>query len=61
MLTHSSIVASVDPVTATHTGCKTVFDHARNKTDEELKAIAEKGGHWDIHGSSVHSTASDFD
>lgn len=28
----------------THTGCKAVFDHPRNKTDEALRALANKGG-----------------
>src|SRR4026209_2327472 len=32
------------PVTANHTTARAVFHHARGKTDEALKAIAETGG-----------------
>lgn len=32
------------PIMATHTGCESVFDHPRCKSDEELKAIAAGGG-----------------
>jgi membrane dipeptidase len=32
------------PVAVTHAGCKAVFDHPRNKSDEALRALAEKGG-----------------
>jgi membrane dipeptidase len=35
---------SKDPIAATHTGCRSVYFHERCKTDEALKAIAEKGG-----------------
>ena len=32
------------PVAVTHSGCNTVFEHPRNKRDEELRALAAKGG-----------------
>lgn len=32
------------PVAITHAGCKAVFDHSRNKTDEALRAMADSGG-----------------
>src|SRR3546814_7303762 len=32
------------PVTANHTAAKAVFDHARGKSDDCLKAIADTGG-----------------
>src|SRR3546814_3094966 len=32
------------PVTANHTASKAVFDHARGKSDDCLKAIADTGG-----------------
>lgn len=32
------------PVAITHAGCKAVFDHPRNKTDEALRALADRGG-----------------
>jgi membrane dipeptidase len=40
---------SKDPVAFTHTGCRSVFDHPRSKTDDQLKAIAEKGGYVGIY------------
>jgi membrane dipeptidase len=36
--------ASKRPVTANHTAAKGVFDHARGKSDECLRAIADTGG-----------------
>lgn len=35
--------SAVSPV-ITHAGCRAVFDHPRNKTDEALRALADKGG-----------------
>ena len=32
------------PVAATHANARSFFDHVRNKTDDALKLIAEKGG-----------------
>jgi membrane dipeptidase len=40
----NAINASKDPVAFTHTGCAAIYDHPRNKTDEELRAVSEKGG-----------------
>jgi len=40
---------SKDPIAATHTSCRSVYDHPRGKTDEELKAIAEKNGYIGIY------------
>jgi len=42
--TLDAVEASKVPVAATHTGCNKVYKHDRGKTDEELLAIAEKGG-----------------
>ncbi len=38
------LALSKPPVLITHAGCKAVHDHPRNKTDEILKAVADKGG-----------------
>jgi membrane dipeptidase len=38
------IRVSKRPVAFTHTGCAAVIDHPRNRTDAELRAIADKGG-----------------
>lgn len=35
---------SKDPVAFTHTCCRDINGNPRNKTDEQLKALAEKGG-----------------
>jgi membrane dipeptidase len=39
-----AIRASKKPVAFTHTGCQALADHPRNRTDAELRAVAEKGG-----------------
>ena len=36
---------SNNPIMATHTSAKTLYDHPRAKDDDLLKAVAEKGGH----------------
>ena len=38
------IAASSAPVAITHTGCRAVTDLPRNKTDRELRLVAEGGG-----------------
>jgi membrane dipeptidase len=35
---------SARPVAFTHTGCAALADHPRNRTDAELRAVADKGG-----------------
>ena len=35
---------STRPVAFTHTGCAALADHPRNRTDAELRAVADKGG-----------------
>ena len=42
--TRDAIEASKRPVAFTHTGCSALTDHPRNKTDEQLRALAAKGG-----------------
>ncbi|HEY7113667.1 MAG TPA: membrane dipeptidase [Thermoanaerobaculia bacterium] len=42
--TRDGVEASKRPPAFTHTGCASVADHPRNKTDEELRTLAEKGG-----------------
>jgi membrane dipeptidase len=39
-----AIRVSKKPVAFTHTGCQALADHPRNRTDAELRAVAEKGG-----------------
>ncbi len=42
--TAQALAHSSKPVAYTHTGCAAIHDHPRNKTDEQLRAVAEKGG-----------------
>ena len=42
--TIDAIAASSKPVVMTHAGCTAVHPHPRNKTDEQLRALANKGG-----------------
>ena len=42
--TREGIEASSRPVAITHSGCATVADMPRNKRDEELRLLAERGG-----------------
>ncbi|HCK83326.1 MAG TPA: Zn-dependent dipeptidase [Hyphomonadaceae bacterium] len=42
--TSAATAASAKPVLITHAGCASVHPHPRNKSDEQLRALAEKGG-----------------
>lgn len=42
--TADGIASSARPVAITHSGCRAVFDHPRSKTDDILRALANKGG-----------------
>jgi membrane dipeptidase len=42
--TSAALEASSKPVLVTHAGCTAVHPHPRNKSDEQLRAVAEKGG-----------------
>ena len=42
--TLDGIRASARPVSVTHSGCNAVFRHPRNKDDEALRLLAERGG-----------------
>ncbi len=39
-----AIAASEQPIIISHTGCRAVADLPRNKSDRELRLVAEKGG-----------------
>ncbi|HEX3810244.1 MAG TPA: membrane dipeptidase [Rhizomicrobium sp.] len=41
--------ASKQPISINHTGCRALCDLPRNKTDEELKLVARKGGFVGIY------------
>jgi membrane dipeptidase len=42
--THEGIQASTKPVAITHAGCRAIADMPRNKRDEELRLLADRGG-----------------
>ena len=42
--TLDAIAASTKPVAATHSGCKSINDVPRSKTDEQIRKLADKGG-----------------
>ena len=43
---------SRDPISATHVGCRSLLDVPRNKTDDEIRAIAATGGFIGIAAKS---------
>ena len=47
--TSEGIAASAKPVLITHSGCAAVYAHPRNKPDEILKAIADRGGYFGVY------------
>lgn len=44
-----AIAASKTPISINHTGCRALTDLPRNKTDAELRGVAEKGGFVGIY------------
>ena len=39
-----ALETSEQPVIASHSGCRAVYDHPRNLSDEQLRVLAERGG-----------------
>lgn len=39
-----AVRASIAPIAITHTGCRALSDTPRNKTDRELRLVADRGG-----------------
>ncbi|MEO5877039.1 MAG: membrane dipeptidase [Streptosporangiaceae bacterium] len=55
---------SARPVSINHTGCRAVTDLPRNKTDEELRLVADRGGFVGVYfmpylNPTGHATAAD--
>jgi len=50
-----AIAASRQPISINHTGCRALVDVPRNKTDEELRLAAGKGGYIGIYLNSFLS------
>jgi membrane dipeptidase len=56
--------ASRQPISINHTGCRALVDLPRNKTDEELRLVADKGGFVGVYfmpflNPTGHATAQD--
>ena len=47
--TADALAVSKKPVIMTHAGCAAIHPHPRNKTDEQMKALADKGGVMGIY------------
>ncbi|HTS13541.1 MAG TPA: membrane dipeptidase [Candidatus Limnocylindrales bacterium] len=47
--TSDGIAASAKPVLITHSGCAAVYAHPRNKPDEILKSLADRGGYFGVY------------
>ena len=47
--TSEGIAQSAKPVLITHSGCAAVYAHPRNKPDEILKALADRGGYFGVY------------
>jgi len=47
--TSEAIAQSAKPVLVTHAGCAAVYAHPRNKPDEILKALADRGGYFGVY------------
>jgi membrane dipeptidase len=59
-----AVRVSKQPVSINHTGCRALNDLPRNKTDEELERVAERGGFIGIYfmpflNPTGHATADD--
>ena len=47
--TSEGIAESKKPVLITHSGCAAVYPHPRNKPDEILKSLADRGGYFGVY------------
>ncbi|MGA7634379.1 MAG: membrane dipeptidase [Terriglobales bacterium] len=47
--TSEGISQSAKPVLITHAGCAAVYAHPRNKPDEILKSLADRGGYFGVY------------
>jgi membrane dipeptidase len=47
--TSEAIAASSKPVLVSHSGCAAVYSHPRNKPDEVLRSLADRGGYFGVY------------
>jgi len=57
--TLEAIRLSTKPCAVTHAGCRALYPTLRNKPDEVIRALAEKGGYFGIYNMSVWLTDRD--
>ena len=57
--TLEAIRLSQRPAAVTHSGCRALFPTGRNKTDEVIRALAERGGYFGVFSMSVWLTDRD--
>ncbi|HEX6899290.1 MAG TPA: membrane dipeptidase [Thermoanaerobaculia bacterium] len=57
--TLEAIALSPKPCAVTHAGCRALHPSLRNKPDEVIRALAEKGGYFGIYNMSVWLTERD--
>lgn len=50
--TRSSITLSTKPVAVTHAGCRALHPSRRNKPDEAIRALGDKGGFFGVYSMS---------
>jgi membrane dipeptidase len=47
--TSEGIAQSAKPILITHSGCAAVYAHPRNKPDEILKSLSDRGGYFGVY------------
>jgi len=47
--TADAVAASSKPILITHSGCAAVYPHPRNKPDEILKSLSDRGGYFGVY------------
>ncbi len=57
--TLDAIALSPKPIAITHSNCRALVDHPRNKTDEAIAALGKKGGVMGVTGVRMFVRASD--
>ncbi len=56
--TLEAIKLSTKPVAVTHAGCRSLYDDKRNKPDEIIRTLAERGGYFGVYNMTMWLTDS---
>jgi len=54
--TEEAIELSKSPIAITHAGCRSLYATGRNKTDAQIKAVANRGGYFGVYNMSIWLT-----